>query len=115
MKGGCRCADLPVRCWRPLYCSRGGPVEWRSGVCCDAPPSDWVRLFALSPLLFRLALSCLLRGGEVWWCVVVRGPLPHSVVHVVRVMDSSEWNWSRSSPLSLCLLSHHCWFGGVSL
>lgn len=103
--------------WRPVcvllspFRLRGGPVEWlwwcvpwcprlwigaplsyclAPSLCCSAPPC--IILVSLPSCVS----PCLLRGEEVRW----------------RAGACSAILFSLSS---LCLLSHHCWFSGVSL
>lgn len=103
--------DSPSNVGVPRLCVDVPPVVYSvallnggSGMCCDAPSSDWVRHLVLSaPLLIvcsprivlvplRFCVAVFVVGGEVRWWTVSRPPL-----------------------LSLCLLSQHCWFSAVSL
>lgn len=63
----------------PLCCLPCGFIEWRGGMCCDAPCSDWVWHFTLSvplhivcsprivpvPLLSCVAVFVVCGGGTV--------------------------------------------------
>lgn len=86
--------------WCPPSCSLGGLVEGRWGVCRDVPVLRWVPCLrvALSSLCCPRSSSVLCCGwGSVVACVASCGTV------------------SRYSLPPLCLLSHHCWFRGVSL
>lgn len=78
MKGG-SVAGLPVECWRPRLCV-GVPLvvysvallNGGSGMCCDAPSSDWSGTLCClaSPCIVLPLLVLCVVGGEVRWCVV---------------------------------------------
>lgn len=127
----------PSVCWRPHCRLPCGPVEWRSGMCCDALSSDWVwHLHCSAPLhIVRslrivpvLLLSCVAVFVVGVVCLSLLSVFLFSslllVFGVVRAQPCEHARYPRTpmcllfSSLSLPAFLHAppffcCWNGGV--
>lgn len=109
MKGGC-VAGLPVLCVVSPFCFRGGPVEWRGGLCVVPRVRvgyGTLTLFCPSHIvLLPLSAVCCGRGSAVVCGIAAVLLLPCRVVQHCRVVAVCVVSCERL--YSFLLLSLSC-------